>query len=453
MPKSVRARRPLKERHAIFLYVALLVVLTILIVAAAARKPVLIMPPELPELAEKRASPQNTYHQLHKITSLVPHYRPEPVFVPDPRHPGKQVPYEPEAGSIGALLSIQRPDDDEELRTYVARCTPEIMIARIRELIQEHRYYLHPMTPEKRLESVLVGTRSAVAYAVQRARNGHDDEEAFEYLFDVVRIGRLIASDGPVSAYWKGVFAASAALTHVDDVAVCADSSEVVRSALNQVIELEPADYSLTPYIEFEWRLLDCEGYADRVSPERYGRSIEGSVKRLVEDAVFAWDMRKVRKYIRDNKQALFEATRVPCYDLSAWLAAHLPQGGAGLVNHYFHDIYLILANGRAWEKAAFGGARIALALDLYRRDHGQYPDTLDALMPEYLDAIPGNPFDGKAFTYEAKDGDYTLFPARARRGITEWRRRRDTQLVFRRPPAKPGAPAVDDNTESHNGA
>jgi hypothetical protein len=40
--------------------------------------------------------------------------------------------------------------------------------------------------------------------------------------------------------------------------------------------------------------------------------------------------------------------------------------------------------------------AIVALAMERYRRDHGRWPDTLDALVPGYLAAVPNDPGDGK---------------------------------------------------------
>lgn len=45
-------------------------------------------------------------------------------------------------------------------------------------------------------------------------------------------------------------------------------------------------------------------------------------------------------------------------------------------------------------------GTRILCALAAHRARHGAYPDTLDALVPTYLDAIPTDPITGKAFIY-----------------------------------------------------
>ena len=57
---------------------------------------------------------------------------------------------------------------------------------------------------------------------------------------------------------------------------------------------------------------------------------------------------------------------------------------------------------------------RVGLALKLFKQQAGVYPDTLDALAPEFLKFIPVDPFTGKSLVYR-KDGDgfllYSLGP------------------------------------------
>jgi hypothetical protein len=47
----------------------------------------------------------------------------------------------------------------------------------------------------------------------------------------------------------------------------------------------------------------------------------------------------------------------------------------------------------------------VALAATRYRLDHGDYPATMDALVPDYLAAIPVDPFDGQPLRFK-KSGD-----------------------------------------------
>lgn len=52
----------------------------------------------------------------------------------------------------------------------------------------------------------------------------------------------------------------------------------------------------------------------------------------------------------------------------------------------------------------------LGLALAEYQRDHGNYPGTLDALVPKYLDAIPLDAFTLKPLIYKPRDDGYLLY-------------------------------------------
>lgn len=50
-----------------------------------------------------------------------------------------------------------------------------------------------------------------------------------------------------------------------------------------------------------------------------------------------------------------------------------------------------------------------ALALKLYRCEHGKYPDKLEELVPQYLDTVSACPYPGKPLTYESDGTDFSL--------------------------------------------
>jgi hypothetical protein len=63
--------------------------------------------------------------------------------------------------------------------------------------------------------------------------------------------------------------------------------------------------------------------------------------------------------------------------------------------------------------------ATTAVALELYRRTHGNcYPDALSALIPEYLPAVPVDPFQGRILTYQKRGQGYALRSAEAKAGL-----------------------------------
>src|SRR5262249_10691017 len=51
-------------------------------------------------------------------------------------------------------------------------------------------------------------------------------------------------------------------------------------------------------------------------------------------------------------------------------------------------------------------GSIIRLALMLYQSDHGRLPDSLDALVPAHLTALPADPYSGGPFHYRISTGE-----------------------------------------------
>lgn len=66
-------------------------------------------------------------------------------------------------------------------------------------------------------------------------------------------------------------------------------------------------------------------------------------------------------------------------------------------------------ARGRALQ---FQQLRLAAALECYKARHGQYPETLDALVPEFMPILPLDPFSGRPHKYEPHEDDFSLTSA-----------------------------------------
>ena len=84
----------------------------------------------------------------------------------------------------------------------------------------------------------------------------------------------------------------------------------------------------------------------------------------------------------RETDRSLYFLSR----ERIAWLAQFAPEGGK-------------------W-RARLNAATACVAAVRYRRDSAKWPDALDNLVPRYLDAVPVDPFTGKALVYrQTADG------------------------------------------------
>jgi hypothetical protein len=51
----------------------------------------------------------------------------------------------------------------------------------------------------------------------------------------------------------------------------------------------------------------------------------------------------------------------------------------------------------------------LAIALEKYKAARGEYPETLEALEPEWIERLPREPYEGKSYSYERQEGEYRL--------------------------------------------
>ncbi len=51
--------------------------------------------------------------------------------------------------------------------------------------------------------------------------------------------------------------------------------------------------------------------------------------------------------------------------------------------------------------ECALAASRLVCACNLYARDHDTLPERLDELVPDYIDAVPRDPYDGEPFRYD----------------------------------------------------
>jgi hypothetical protein len=89
---------------------------------------------------------------------------------------------------------------------------------------------------------------------------------------------------------------------------------------------------------------------------------------------------------------------------------------GTVLVHHRLMSAVLLPALGKIPLKAAVAQtaadqATIACALEHYRLANGQFPDTLDALVPQFISQLPRDVINGEPYKYHLrKDGQFMLY-------------------------------------------
>ena len=76
-----------------------------------------------------------------------------------------------------------------------------------------------------------------------------------------------------------------------------------------------------------------------------------------------------------------------------------------------FRGLEHFACDARPQRSAARAASMIACALERYQLAHGDYPETLDALVPRFIEAIPNDVIGGKPPHYRRSGaGTYLLY-------------------------------------------
>jgi ABC-type transport system involved in multi-copper enzyme maturation permease subunit len=124
----------------------------------------------------------------------------------------------------------------------------------------------------------------------------------------------------------------------------------------------------------------------------------EGDELRLIS----AGSLKGQRAALLQQYNALVEAAKTSPTQLDAQLQVLATQLGPNppeVLRWFMPAVYQIQMN-HTRTRALMRSAVVALAAERYRRQHGQWPDTLDALVPAFLAEVPRDPYDGKRLRY-----------------------------------------------------
>ncbi len=83
-----------------------------------------------------------------------------------------------------------------------------------------------------------------------------------------------------------------------------------------------------------------------------------------------------------------------------------LPEDHPLLFSRSFISVQRKTASAYSQVYLKIRAAAVMAALELHRNRYGDYPETLEALVPEFLDRLPVDPFNGEAMRYEIRDTD-----------------------------------------------
>lgn len=369
------------------------------------RKPKPLLPPESPEVAAKRFAPENAYFTLLEARTLMPK-APEFAMVHPKDDPHQLERYVPEPGSLGELLGVGRPDDDPELVAYLDACEPAV--AKAREALQR-TYFLLPIDwahcpawddtngPQAKLRGMSALAKLLAARGIQAARSG-DGANAVNGLLEMIRLQTLMREEYDFRGFsGSGRAGAYEMVRASSDASLDAADTELRRRRA----ELKPP----TANLSFLLRLV-----ASKASP--LDMPSEGNAgERLLQESLKMIERTRVRSWIVEHLDELYAEVSKSPPEVDRWARIARPQMG----RTYWGGAWFLqgicgMVQGTANMRILLDGSLTVIALERHRRAEGSYPETLNALTPKLIDAVPNDPYANGPLLYKRVDGDYQLY-------------------------------------------
>jgi hypothetical protein len=229
------------------------------------------------------------------------------------------------------------------------------------------------------------------------------EAEAFDAALGIVKLGQMEqAGHGGVMDYvtalaikiiGRGQIARMLEATALDP--------EALASYIPRLRSLGGAEEGLAGVFKVEYR-VDC-GYVDMtyrgessalrrwfyIKPNKTKRRFARHFRKLIAD---------IPKHHADVEPLVVSEQLTTTQKIGAWLDGDLDGASmyAELMRVYDGRLHAV----KCRENFSAAGIQVLVALKCYQLEHGELPDSLDALVPEYFDAVPLDDFDGRPMRY-----------------------------------------------------
>jgi len=394
-----RPGKRIRRRHLVIVFL-LFAGMGALIVMAKLRPPMSLPLNEPPEITTKRLDKQNNaYYVLEEAADLLP--APPPLLELKEEN-GLPYTYKPEDDSVGGILDIKRPDDDPLLLEYVQKSGPAIEHA-----LQavEKPWFLYPNDlgddfSIRSSQSRPVWQLAAVCFAQAIIHSCSEDprEDACTFLYDAARLSSVMSQNG--NAGFPSVPEAAAVIQKASP-----DHQRKIAEWLAQFrSEWRPPETSIDEYLRRVYRMT---------GPPKMQKG--STLFKLVANV----PINRLKKNVYLHEQDLRKAAGMTYLQFDQYRKEHpdflnFERLSADTLN-------LSFCQYNSFFFATVDGLSIVVALELCRRDRGEYPEALGALVPQYLPELPKNPYDGQDFTYNRTDGTYLLHCVGGHRSGESW--------------------------------
>ena len=241
--------------------------------------------------------------------------------------------------------------------------------------------------------------------AMQEQRAGRT-ERIWQSCFDQCRLGSLIAAHPRATVeYMLGLIVLARGFDEAERLLreSSPDEAELVE-LLNQLNRIGPQDQGLVrvvkAYFQFLSDAIDNSGSGTARASQRGGRLLRPN---RTKDTCAQFCRTVIQDASRPYTQVHLPVVQPVRIDgIHRYLLFLRPDSEDRLFVKLLlsPDQMKGLLTSKCNAQGHLDGLRLVVACLLYEIRHGQLPETLDALVPEYLGEVPRDPFDGKPFRY-----------------------------------------------------
>ncbi len=134
-----------------------------------------------------------------------------------------------------------------------------------------------------------------------------------------------------------------------------------------------------------------------------------------IQDTILSLGIPGAKERYAEITGNLIEVSKLPLHEALAtvrstaeWEPREFSITDYIMKQYYWSPVTCFEIAARAEARASTLDA--AIAAELYRREHGSFPTTIDELVPTYLPAVPIDPFDGKPIRYLLDDDGLVIY-------------------------------------------
>ncbi len=258
--------------------------------------------------------------------------------------------------------------------------------------------------------------RLSAIKALYLARQGKD-KEAMDEALNAVRIGQKIQdSQVPLIEYLVAIAMKGIGLETVQKVIVSSKLSSTELSQYNQELNqfYKNEDGLITAfkgeYYNQSWAIDAIVSGNKDIMPSIV--SEDDKVVKMVKNNYY-FQPNKTKAIFAEYTRTIIKNTNKFCGEIqtvdvqrlapSSVVRLYITENAVGKI---LHDIVAVSLTGvstkKCQEDLLVGATQAMIAIKAFKNDTGNYPNSLNELVPNYLSLVPQDPFDGKSLKYSA---------------------------------------------------